>query len=131
MIIEIPLDPFPAVRVNSKWWRFTPRALLYHDRVKELREVIWEKNKQILINAFLEWRVKSIQYFFQIPKSNKKVKEGDFKISTPDNDNIFKALTDCIFYKSWYNDCAIYRTPVQEKIRSKKWYYVIEIYETL
>ena len=96
-IIGIPIRPFPAVRVNSKGWRFTPRAKEYHNKMNELRSLI-NKDIDTIIKALNQGCYELI-FYFAIPKTKRKIKfcEMPYDIR-PDTDNLFKSFTDSIFY---------------------------------
>lgn len=53
-----------------------------------------------------------MQFIFAMPDSWSKKKRlamnGKPMQSTPDNDNLFKAFTDTVFYKQTKNDCEIW-----------------------
>lgn len=105
------IKPFPAVRVNWKWGRFMPRALKYHEQVKELRSMIWidiESIIKLILTGLYE-----IEFIFMIPSSLSKKKKQERlnkpHLQTPDIDNLFKAVTDTIFYNTEYNDSAIFK----------------------
>ena len=109
------INPFPAVRVNWKWWRFMPRAMKYHDNIKELRNLIniWEYSNDEIMEALVNWNYK-LEFLIKIPKSWSKKKSEQMNWQphrqTPDIDNLFKSFTDTIFYKQEkYNDKEIYR----------------------
>ena len=108
--MKYKIAPFPAVRVNSKWWRFIPRALIYHSKVKQLRALIWE-DKEKLIKLILSWDY-CINFYMPLPKSwsekYKKIMNLEEHKTTPDIDNLFKAVIDTIFYDTEYNDKAIW-----------------------
>jgi len=110
MILEIPIKPFPAVRVNGKGWRFMPRALQYHDKVKELRGHLLPHRREIIQKMILG--TYHIQFHFAMAKSwsNKLKIEMEWKAhdQTPDLDNLFKAFTDTIFYGDIENDSHIW-----------------------
>lgn len=110
MEIIIPIRPFPAVRVNSKWWRFTPKAQEYHTKSQELRLRI-NKNKKEIIDWLNSW-LYHIQFHFAMAESwsEKKKKEIDWEYHTqkPDIDNLCKAFFDSVFYWEEDNDCKIW-----------------------
>lgn len=109
------INPFPAVRVNWKCWRFTIRALDYHSKIKDLRGLIQKGEYSIeeILKALIEWNYR-LEFIIKMPDSwTKKKKQelsGQPHRQTPDIDNIFKAFTDTIFYKQEnYNDREIYK----------------------
>lgn len=110
MILEIPMRPFAAVRVNWKWWRFMPKAIEYHNKCKALRAIILP-HRQEIIDAMILGNY-HIQFHFAMAESwsNKKKKEMDHKPmqQKPDNDNLFKAFVDTVFYEQEHNDCEIW-----------------------
>lgn len=112
------IKPFPAVRSNWKWWRFTPRAKEYHNKMNELRALIeaWEFTKEEMMLALINW-VYRLEFIFEIPKTwSKKQKELKGQVNwkphrqSPDIDNLFKAFTDTLFYwQDKFNDREIYK----------------------
>lgn len=107
-MININIRPFPAVRVNWKWWRFTERAKEYHNNMNILRALV-NKDIQIIRQSLLDWNYEII-FYFEIPKSKKKtIFEEMPHTGKPDIDNLYKAFTDTMFY--WYtlNDSNIWK----------------------
>lgn len=105
------IKPFPAVRSNWKWWRFTPRAKEYHNKMNELRALIeaWEFTKEEMMLAMINGMYK-LHFIFKIPKNRKKeLFIWESHRQSPDIDNLFKAFTDTLFYwQDKYNDKEIY-----------------------
>ena len=106
------INPFPAVRVNWKWWVFMPRAVMYHNKIKSLRTLIelWDYTDEEIMIALINWNYR-LEFIIEIPKS--RLKENlhwQPHRQTPDIDNLFKAFSDTIFYKQKkYNDKQIYK----------------------
>ncbi len=129
--MKYKINPFPAVRVNWKGGRFTDRATNYHNKMNDLRDLIWS-DKEKIIQAMLVYGYHSYSIMFHIPMpeswSKKKKEKMCFKPhqSTPDLDNLYKAFTDTIFYvskKEWkakYNDSSISFINCH-KIRNNEW----------
>lgn len=120
------INPFPAVRVNGKWWIFMPRAIKYHDKVKVLRRLI--KDPLDCMLAMIEGNYELV-FMVEMPKSwSQKKKDAMYwqpHRQTPDIDNLFKAFTDTLFYvpkweESIYNDKEIYKIKAR-KYWSKEW----------
>lgn len=109
--IIINMEPFWATRTTKKW-AFTDTATKYHDKMNELRLRIWS-NKKDIIDAMIQWDYELL-FFHEIPKSyskkDKRMLELRPKETKPDWDNLFKAFTDTIFYKTWINDSRIWDT---------------------
>ena len=125
--MRINCKPFPRVRVNWKSWRFTPRAKNYHLQMNELRDMIWDR-KDELIKLILSW---NYEITFHMPMADswsvkKKVtKYETFHDQKPDIDNMFKALTDTLFYNTDYNDKDIFRINCY-KIWDYEWFIEIK-----
>jgi len=126
MIINI--DPFPAVRVNWKGWRFMPRAIQYHNNIKQLRSAI-ENNLEYwpadISWAMVNWAY-NLTFYIKMPKSWSKKKKAEYlgtpHRQTPDIDNLYKAFTDTIFYNDkTFNDKEIYDMRAK-KFWAEKWY---------
>lgn len=119
----IKIDPFPAVRVNWKNWRFTKRAKEYYEKMNHLRLLIWS-DKEKLIKLILSWDYR-IYYYIKMPDSwsNKKKKEMNMEFHKwkPDIDNLYKATIDTLFYETEYNDKEIFRIYCI-KCRSYEWW---------
>lgn len=123
------INPFPAVRVNWKNWRFTDRAKEYHSKMDHLRLLVWWDRDKI-IKALISWKY-YLKFNIQMPDSWSKKKKLQLLSQphqqTPDIDNIFKWFTDSIFYnQKKYNDSAIYKLNA-DKYWSNEWN--IEFYE--
>ena len=100
MYLIIPIKPFPAKRLNAKWWRFTKTAIDYHNKKKALEPYLLPHSEEIMRNMIrgtyhLQFHTKMADSW-----SEKKKKEMDWKPNqnTPDIDNLFKAFTDTLFY---------------------------------
>lgn len=110
MILEIPMRPFPAVRVNGKWWRFMPKAIEYHNKCKALRAIILP-HRQEIIESLIDGTY-HIQFHFAMADSWSKKKRSEMigkpMQIRPDTDNLFKAFTDTVFYEQEQNDCEIW-----------------------
>lgn len=121
MIKEIEIKPFSAKRSNKRW-SWTKVAKDYHAKMNTLR-LLLSPDKDKIASALLSWDYKII-FQFKTPKSwsKKKTAEkiGTPHLSTPDIDNLFKALTDTIFYKYDYNDSWIWKLNDIKKIRGKR-----------
>lgn len=106
---QIKMKPFPAVRSNGKWGRFTPRAKEYHNKMNTLRLLI--QNKEEIIKGLIEWELE-INFYFKTPKSWNNTKKKAHHMmphrSSPDIDNLYKAVTDTLFYNTDYNDREIH-----------------------
>ena len=108
------IKPFPAVRVNWKWWRFQPRAIKYHENIDILRNLIrtCSYTEDEIMDALIQWNY-TLTFIFEMPKSWSKKKKLEMiwqpHKQTPDIDNLFKAFTDTVFYKKDKNDCWIHR----------------------
>lgn len=110
------INPFPAVRVNWKNWRFTDRAKEYHSKMEHLRLLVWW-DKEKIIKALISWKY-YIKFNIEMPKSWSKKKkeemEGQPHRQTPDIDNLIKSVFDTIFYiPKWliakFNDKEVYK----------------------
>ena len=117
------INPFPAVRVNGKGGRYTPRAIQYHEKIKALRSLVW--NPEPIMKALIKWNYELV-FYIEMPKSwsNKKRLEMEWKPhrQTPDGDNLYKAFTDTVFYnQKKYNDKEIFDTK-SKKFWSNTWY---------
>lgn len=113
--MKYKINPFPAVRVNWKWWRFTPRAKAYHEKMNNLRSLVltWEYSNDQIMEALINWNYR-LEFVIKIPKSwNKKDKEKmnwQPHKQSPDIDNLYKAFTDTVFYSNEnFNDKEIYK----------------------
>jgi len=118
----IKYNPFPAVRVNWKYWRFSPRAKTYHNKMNELRNEIW--NVEEIIQTLINWNYQII-FKIEMPKSWSKKKKLEYNktyhTQKPDIDNLYKAFVDTVFYWiEWVNDSFIYKINAQ-KIWSYEW----------
>ena len=106
--IRIPIRPFPAVRVNWKWWRFIPRAIEYHEKSKALR-LSANMNINTIRKAMNEWSYEII-FYFAIPKTKQKMNLDQMPYDIrPDIDNLFKAFTDSIFFWKTEDDKWIWK----------------------
>jgi len=119
----IKYNPFPAVRVNWKYWRFSPRAQSYHNKMNELREEIWD-NLEWILETLINWNYQII-FKIQMPKSWSKKKKSEYNntyhTQKPDIDNLYKAFTDTVFYWiEWVNDSSIHKINA-EKIWNYDW----------
>lgn len=107
--MKIKVQPFPAVRSNRNSWSDTVKN--YHSKMNILRAEIWDKKEEI-IQKILSWDYE-IVFEMKMPKSwsKKKLLEMNWKyhLQKPDADNLFKAFTDCIFYKHKINDSKVFR----------------------
>lgn len=105
---QIKIKPFPAVRSNGKSGRFAPRAKEYHNNMNLLRALV--QNKEEIIKGLIEWEIE-INFYFEMPKSWSKKKKESMMYAphkqTPDIDNLYKAVTDSLFYGTDYNDSHI------------------------
>jgi len=108
------IKPFPAVRVNGLWWRFTPKAKYYHELMNSLRAMIDDNDsitKTEIIESLLAWNY-HIKFVLQVTKWWKEKQKlealGSPHIFSPDLDNLYKAFTDTVFYKTENNDRAIH-----------------------
>lgn len=117
----IKIEPFPAVRINSKW-KFTKKSKDYYSKMNYLRLLIWS-DKEKLIKLILSWNYK-IVYYIKMPKISQKRKNllryENHKIR-PDIDNLFKATIDTLFYETIYNDKEIFKINCC-KCRSDEWW---------
>lgn len=104
--IKIPMRPFPAIRVNAKWWRFTPSAIEYHNKSKQLR-IMAHKDIGIIRKSLLTGKY-NICFMFEIPKSRKDLEALSPHTQRPDIDNLFKAFTDSIFFWCEKDDWGIW-----------------------
>ena len=66
----IEMNPFPAVRVNGKGGRFSPRAKAYHAKREELT---WLLRKAKIKPT----RKIGVQFVFEMPKSWSKKKRAE------------------------------------------------------
>lgn len=86
--------------------------------MNELRDLIWI-DKETIIEYILKGEYE-LEFVFKYPKSWNKKKvlkmENTPHTQTPDIDNIFKWFTDTLFYKTKYNDSAIFKMNA-----SKRW----------
>lgn len=110
MILEIPMRPFPAVRVNGKRGKYAPKAIAYHNLKKKLEPYILPHRQEIM-DRMIQGSY-HIQFHFAMADSwsNKKRQEMNYKPmqQKPDTDNIFKAFCDTVFYEQEQNDCEIW-----------------------
>ena len=110
MILEIPIKPFPAKRVNGRWWRFTKTAIDCHSKMNALRTYLLP-HRQEIIDHLVYWDY-TIQFHFAMAKSwsikKKEEKNWTPHDDTPDIDNLFKAFTDTVFYGMEDNDKKIW-----------------------
>jgi len=125
--MKFKINPFPCVRTTGKNWRFTPRAKEYHNKMNHLRLLM--TNKEWMMQWLIDWDYELI-FNIEMPKSWSEKKKNLMRFeahrATPDIDNIFKAVTDTLFYwQKKYNDSAIYKMNAT-KIRSDEW--SIELY---
>ena len=115
MHLEIPIRPFPAVRTNRKW-SWTPKAQEYHGKMNNLRFYVHPHKKEI-IEALISGKY-CMQFIFAMPESWSKKKRllmnGKPMQSKPDNDNLFKAFTDTVFWKEDHNDSEIWNNVYQK-----------------
>lgn len=125
-MITIDHNPFPAVRVNWKGWRFTPRAIKYHSKMNSLRNEIWDRKKDI-IQKLITWN--KVIFFMPIPQSwSKKKKDKMLWVKheqKPDTDNIWKAFVDTLFYEYEIDDKVVSKINC-EKVWSNTWKITIE-----
>lgn len=110
-VIIIPMEWIWAKR-STRGGRFNDTAEAYHNQMNKLRLLIWP-NKERIIESLLNGKYQ-INFFYEMPESwslKKKQKYAlQFKTTKPDIDNVFKFFTDTIFYKTKYNDSAIFRS---------------------
>jgi Holliday junction resolvase RusA-like endonuclease len=75
----------------------------------------WQCVSQMKKQTIFEGPIEIVIYFFfQIPKSAKNRKEGEYHVFKPDIDNLEKFVMDAINGLFWNDDCQIC------KLRSKK-----------
>ena len=130
--MEYKINPFPAVRVNWKKGRFSPRAINYHNNMNNLRDIIdlWEYTRQEVVEALIYGKY-SLIFIIKIPDtwSKKKKEEMNWKPhrQSPDTDNLFKAFTDTVFYKNERNDKEVYSIKAR-KYWGTEWKITFEIW---
>ncbi len=109
-VLIIPMEWIWAKR-STRWGRFNDTAEKYHNSMNQLRLLVGS-NKDRIIEALINWKYQ-INFFYKMPESwslkKKKKYALTFKSTKPDIDNSFKFFTDTLFYKTKYNDSAIFR----------------------
>lgn len=122
------INPFPAVRSNKNSW--SDKTVNYHNKMNNLRELVWE-DRDVIILALISWYYR-LSFYVPMPEGWSKKKKEKIEWTphqqTPDWDNFFKAFTDTLFYKvkeiDWIkvNDSHIWNTSAE-----KYWGYEWEI----
>ena len=104
----VKMRPFPATRTNKKW-SWTDKAQEYHAKMDMFRLLVGS-DKEKIIKALIEDRYEII-FYIKMPESwsdkKKQRLHWQYHKQTPDTDNLFKAVTDSLFYWTKYNDSHI------------------------
>ena len=112
MYIIIPIKPFPAVRSNKNSWNTKTKE--YHSKMNSLRAYLLPHRREIM-ERMVQWCY-HIQFHTAMPNSWSKKKQDEMRWkpnqNTPDIDNLFKVVSDTLFYDSINkskHDCRLWK----------------------